>query len=158
MSNLLSSEIKNVLESNLKGEPLANALNFVDYLTEKGLTTKKEWATGFRFIKNDKSPCLIVLMKNGEGWFICDVPVANEPEWSSLSDNFKEFIISHIKKCTVHEGGKCGCGSEPGVSSEIFGKAYDNLCTAQIQFINPDATVLNKFKEVIDWWVVNIGK
>jgi len=150
-------EIKNVLESNLEGDALANALNFVDYLTEKGLTPKKEWATGFRFIKNDKSPCLIVLMANREGWFICDMPVVHEPEWDSLSEDLKQFLVSHIKKCTMHEGGSCGCGSEPGISRKIFSKTYDNLCTAEIQFINPDAVVLDKFKEIIDWWVVNIG-
>ena len=108
---------------------MINVLGLVDFLTEKGLNIKKEWDTGFRFIKNDKSPCLIVLMQNGEGWFICD----------------------------VHEGGACGCGSEPGINSTIFEKNYENTCTSQIQLINPDASVINKFKEIIEWWLVNIG-
>ena len=150
-------EIKDVLKNNLKGEALTNALGFVDYLTEKGLTPKKEWASGFRFIKNDKSPCLVVLMNNGEGWFICDVPVAREPEWDSLEIDLKEFLLSHIKTCTVHEGGNCGCGNEPGVSSKIFGDVYDNVCTSEIQLINPDSTVLDKFKEVVEWWTSNTG-
>ena len=150
-------EIKDVLKNNLNGEALTGALSFVDYLTEKGLTAKKEWSTGFRFIKNNKSPCLIVLMNNGEGWFICDVPVAHEPEWDSLDDSSKEFLLSLIKTCTVHEGGTCGCGSDPGVSSKIFGKVYENVCTSEIQLINPDSAVLDKFKKVVEWWAINIG-
>jgi hypothetical protein len=150
-------EVQDVLRNNLEGEALTNVLGFVDYLTEKGLAPKKEWSMGFRFIKNDKSPCLVVIMKNGEGWFICDVPVVHEPEWDSLDDDSKSFLLEHIKKCTVHEGGSCGCGSEPGINSRIFGKDYSNTCTSQIQLVNPDADVLNKFKEVVEWWAVSIG-
>jgi hypothetical protein len=150
-------ELKDTLRNNLKGEALTNALGFADYLAEKGLTPKKEWAMGFRFIKNDKSPCLIVLLQNGEGWFICDIPAAYEPEWDSLNDDLKAFLVSHIKTCTVHEGGKCGCGSEPGIKSKIFGIEYDNTCTSQIQLINPDAVVLDRFKEVVEWWVEEVG-
>ncbi|MCL2405659.1 MAG: hypothetical protein FWC92_08955 [Defluviitaleaceae bacterium] len=150
-------EIKETLMNNLKDESLENALVFVDYLIDKGLTCKKEWAAGFRFIKNDKSPCLIVLTHNKDGWFICDMPVVHEPEWANLSDELKAFLLEHIKICNVHLGNKCGCGSEPGISSNIFGKVYENVCTAEIQLINPDPTVLDKFKQVIDWWVVNVG-
>ena len=150
-------EIKDALRNNLEGEALTNALGFVDYLTEKGLTPKKEWDKGFRLIKKDKSPCLIVLLNDGKGWFICDVPVAYESGWDSLNDDLKVFLVSHIKICTVHEGGNCGCGNEPGINSKIFDKSYDNTCTSQIQFVNPDAVVLDKLKEVIEWWVVNIG-
>jgi len=150
-------EIKDAFRNNLKNESLTNALEFVDYLINKGLAPIKEWDMGFRFTKNNKSPCLIVLLKNGEGWFICDVPVAYEPEWDSLDDDLKRFLVSHIKLCTVHEGGICGCGSEPGINSKIFDKSYENTCTSQIQLVNPDIVVLDKFKEVIEWWITNIG-
>jgi len=151
-------EIKDALKNNLKGEALTNALGFADYLTEKGLTPKMEWDNGVRFIKNDKSPCLVVFnMQNNGEWFICDVPVASEPEWDSLSDDLKEFILANVKVCDVHRGNSCGCGSEPGVSKNIFGKDYNNVCTSEIQFHNPDSAVLDKFKEIIDWWVMNVG-
>jgi len=150
-------EIKDVLKNNLSGEALANALDVVDYMVEKGLTPNKEWDTGFRFVKNDKSPCLLVLVPNRKEWFICDLPVVREPKWDSISDDLKGFILSHIKTCNVYEGNKCGCGSEPGISNKIFGKVYDNVCTSEIQLINPDSAVLDKFKEVIEWWAANIG-
>jgi len=151
-------EIKDTLRNNLKGEALTNALGFVEYLTEKGLTPNMEWNNGVRFIKNDKSPCLVVFnMQNNGEWFICDVPVASEPEWDSLSDDLKKFILANVKVCDVHQGNPCGCGSEPGVSKNIFGKDYNNVCTSEIQFHNPDSDVLGKFKEIIDWWVMNVG-
>jgi len=146
-------EIKDALKNNLKGEALTNALSFTDYLIEKGLTPNKEWSKGFRFVKNGKSPCLLVL--SDTGWFICDIPVVFEPEWNLLSDNLKEFIIAHIKTCSVHQGEACGCGSEPGVTKSIFGKLYNNVCTSEIQLVNPSSDVLDVFKEVIEWWVVN---
>ena len=153
-------EIKEVLKNRLEGETLANALGFVDYLLEKGLTPVKEWDSGFRFVKNDKSPCLVVLLENEQGagdWFICDLPVAAEPEWNLLCDDLKKFITANMKICSVHEGKPCGCGSEPGVSKKIFGKAYDNVCTSEIQFVFPKPEILDKLKEVIEWWLVNIA-
>jgi len=150
-------EIKDVLKNNLGGEMLANALDIVDYMVERGLTPIKEWDTGFRFVKNDKSPCLMFLINRDEGWVLCDLPVVREAEWNSISDDLKGFILSHIKICSVHEGNKCGCGSEPGISNKVFGNVYDNLCTSEIQIVSPDSAVLDKFKEIVEWWTVNIG-
>ena len=149
-------EIKDVLKSNLEGETLTDALSFTDYLIEKGLTPMKEWSMGFRFVKNEKSPCLLVLTGNKD-WFLCDFPVVNEAEWGLIGDDLKEFILANVKTCSVYQGNACGCGSEPGVSKHIFGKNYDNVCTSEIQFNNPCSNVLDKLREVIDWWVINIG-
>jgi len=153
-------EIKDALRNNLEGERLANALDFVDYLIEKGLTPKMEWDNGVRFVKNEKSPCMVVFFKNAQNngeWFICDVPVVSEPEWHLLSDDLKAFIVANIKICNVHQGNPCGCGSEPGVSKHIFGKDYTNLCTSEIQFINPEVNVLDQLKEIIEWWLINVA-
>jgi len=152
-------EFKDAIRNNLKGEALANALDLVEYLTEKGLIPSMEWDTGCRFIKNEKSPCLVFMIgeENGGGWVICDLPVVSEPEWNLLSDDLKEFIIANIKICSVHQGGSCGCGNEPGTSKNVFGKAYDNVCTSEIQIVNPDIATLDRFKKIIEWWIVNIG-
>jgi len=151
-------EIKDALTNNLKGDALVNALDFVDYLTERGLTPKLEWDKGIRFIKNEKSPCLVVFNMHDSGeWFICDVPVVSEPEWNSLSNDMKELIIANIKICSVHQGKSCGCGSEPGTNKNIFGKDYKNVCTSEIQFHNPAPDVLDKLKEIVKWWIVNVG-
>jgi len=152
-------EIKDAVRNNLEGEALANALDLVDYLIERGLTPKMEWASGCRFISNNKSPCLVFMIgkENGGGWVICDLPVVSEPEWNLLGDDLKEFIMTNIKICSVHQGKSCGCGSEPGTSKNIFGKAYDNVCTSEIQIVNPNSDTLDKFKEVVEWWLINIG-
>jgi len=147
-------EIKDALKNNLKGEALANALGFADYLIEKGLTPQMEWSNGCRFVKNNKSPCLFVFnMQNNGEWFICDMPIASEPEWNSLSNDLKDFILANVKICDVHKGNACGCGNEPGVSKNIFGKDYNNVCTSEIQFHNPAPDVLDKLKEIIEWWI-----
>ena len=150
-------EIKDALRNHLKDEALANALGLVDYMTGKGLTPVMEWDSGFRFVKNDKSPCLVFIITESNEWVICDLPVASEPEWNSLSNELKDFVIANIKICSVHEGNSCGCGSEPGVSKTIFGNDYSNVCTSEIQFVSPCAGDLDKFKEIIEWWVINIA-
>ena len=153
-------EIRNAVRNNLEGESLANALDLVYYLTKRGFTPKMEWANGCRFIKNDKSPCLVFMIgkENGGGWVICDLPVVAESEWNLIADDLKEFIIANIKICSVHQGNSCGCGSEPGITKNVFGKDYDNVCTSEIQIVNPDSDTLNAFKKVIEWWLINIGE
>jgi len=150
-------KIKDALRNNLKGEALTNALHFVEFLTERGLTPNMEWDNGVRFIKNEKSPCLVVfnMQDNGE-WFICDMPVVSEPEWDSLSNDLKNFIIANIKICSVHQGESCGCGSEPGTNKSIFGKDYSNVCTSEIQFHNPTPDDLEKLKEIVEWWIMSV--
>ncbi|MCL2571934.1 MAG: hypothetical protein FWE11_05985 [Defluviitaleaceae bacterium] len=151
-------EIKDALKSNLKGEALTNALDFVDYLIARGLSPNMEWENGCRFVINEKSPCLVVFNMQDDGeWFICDVPVVSEPEWNSLSNDLKELIIANIKICSVHKGEPCGCGSEPGASKNIFGKDYSNVCISEIQFHNPTPDILSKLKEIVEWWTVNVG-
>jgi len=152
-------EVKDALRNNLEGERLANALDLVDYLIEKGLTPKKEFDNGVRFIKNEKSPCMVVFFKNAQNvgeWFICDLPVAFESEWNLLSNDLKKFIVENVKLCNVYQGNPCGCGSEPGVNKTIFGKDYNNVCTSEIQFINPESNVLDKLKQIIEWWLINV--
>ena len=145
-------EISDVFKNNLKGEMLSNALDLVEFLIGKGLSPVQEWDHGVRFVKNEKSPCLIFVIAESSEWVICDLPVATEPEWNSLRDDLQEFITSNIKICSVHEGNSCGCGSEPGMDKTIFGKSYSNVCTSEIQIVNPCAYDLGKFKEIVEWW------
>ena len=91
-------DIKAALNNNLKGEALKNALNITEFMQSNGLTAEMEWDNGFRFMKNGKSPCLIVFNMGDDGqWFLCDLPVANEPEWKMLSSDLKEYIKTKIK-------------------------------------------------------------
>jgi hypothetical protein len=156
MKGINQMEIKDVFRQKLDGEKLNNALGFIDYLTAKGLIPNFEWENGVRFIKNDKSPCLVFVIPESNEWVICDLPVASESEWNSLNNELKNLINQNIKICTVHEGGSCGCGSEPGLTKEIFGKVYNNVCSSEIQFVNPGTDVLDKLKNIINWWTINV--
>ena len=152
------TEAKDVLSKNLKDKVLENALDIVDYLDMKGLIPVLEWDNGIRFVKNERSPCLLVFNWDNKGeWFICDLPVGSEPDWNTINDDLKNLIIENIKICNVHQGNPCGCGSEPGVIKTIFGKEYTNVCTSEIQLVNPEPNILEKYKKIIDWWVLNIS-
>ena len=151
-------EIKDAMRNILEGDVLTNALSFVDFVTEKGLNLKQEWDKGFRVVKNNKSLCMIILSENNQNvgeWLIWEIPVASEPGWDSINNDLKDFIIANIKICDSNQGK--GCGSDPGSTKNIFGKSYDNVCTSELQFINPGTDVLDKFKEVVEWWITNIA-
>ena len=145
--------IRDTFKNSLKGDKLDNALGLVDFLLNKGLNPIQEWEHGVRFVKNEKSPCLIFTIPESGEWVICDLPVASEPEWNSLCNVLQEFVIANIKICSVHEGNSCGCGSEPGLSKTIFANDYSNVCTSEIQIVNPGDDDLDKFKKIIEWWV-----
>ncbi|MCL2406339.1 MAG: hypothetical protein FWC95_00265 [Defluviitaleaceae bacterium] len=148
-------KIVEALKNNLDGEELKNALSFVDYMVSNGFTPKMEWDNGCRFVKDGKSPCLLVNIQGDGEWFLCDVPVITEPEWNLLENSLKQFIVENIKVCSVHKGDKCSCGNEPGTTKKIFGKYYDNVCSSEIQFINPTSDVLDRFREIVEWWLTN---
>jgi len=154
-------EVKNVLSKHLKNETLANALDIVDFMTDKGLEPTTEWSHGFRFVKNGISPCLLFIIdgtNNEDGeWVMCDLPVTNEADYDAMPDDLKDIVRANIKLCNVYEGNPCGCGSEPGLTKTIFGKAYENVCTSEIQFVNPTADMINDYKRVIEWWDENIA-
>ena len=152
-------KVEEALRNNLDNETLNDALSFVDYLEAKGLRPVFEQDNKVRFSKNDKYPCMIMFGKNDDNigeWYISDLPVVSELEWEFINRDYKDFMVKYIKICSVHEGGSCSCGNEPGQSIDIFGKTYKNVCKSIIQFANPDNDITSKLKSIINWWSINV--
>ena len=67
------------------------------------------------------------------------------------NDALKETAWAHVRSCEHFSsvGSQCGCGRQPGFSGLIFGKEYENLCFARLEFMNPDTETLEDIKRMM---------
>ena len=130
--------IEDSMKEVLGGELLENALNFVAHLKKSGMTLD-----GNRFYYKGEMMCVIIWKKdennpNGE-WFICDCPL-HEHDGFPIDESVVKYAQASVSKCR-----NCGCSHEArGATKLIFGKEYDNLCSSEIAFINPNAEEMEK--------------
>ena len=69
----------------------------------------------------------------------------------SASNALKEITWAHVRSCEhFHSNGeKCGCGQQPGYSGNLFGREFENLCFARLEFMDSDAETLEYIKELM---------
>jgi Zn-finger protein len=95
--------------------------------------------------------CVLVFFKNEATpsgmWFICDCPI-REHDGFPIDESVKSFAQANVKNCE-----NCGCDHEArGATKTIFGKEYNNLCSSEVIFANPDAEALVKVKVLMELW------
>ena len=118
-----------------------------------------------RFLKDNKFS--IELEDGGNGWKITymndcigHMNFTNVGIWidicdfgsgDSVDDILKETTWAHVRICEYFSsaGKQCGCGRQPGSDKTIFGKKYQNLCFALLEFMNPDAKTLENIKKLM---------
>ena len=141
--------IESNLKENLSGDVLTNALDFVKFMKNMGMTADD----GARFCYKDELMCIIITFKDKKhpsgAWFICDCPIYEHDEFS-IDESIKNFTQANIQKC---KGDICGCDhKERGATKMVFGKEYDNLCSSEVMFYNPDIEALKKIKILMEFW------
>ena len=124
-----------------------NALEFVAYLRAAGMTNHTTYSNAFTY--NGKWVC-ILLIGDGE-WTMYDHPLTQQYDDFPVEQHLKEFAWAHVHICT---GGHCK--DEPGFRKTIFGKEFDNVCSSEVEFINPDAEALKKIMQMIEIWKLSI--
>ena len=69
----------------------------------------------------------------------------------SAEDAVKELTWAHVRGCEHFNSGgkKCGCGNQPGFEKTIFGRKFDHLCFAAVEFMNPDAKTLGDIERLL---------
>jgi hypothetical protein len=148
----MSEEKKNLtiedeINEKLTGDAQKNALDFVAYMRANGMTSDAEHSNAFRYYA--KWVCILCVYPddNGMGWTIFDNPLSGQYDDFPVDDDLKEFAWAHVNIC-----GQCGCPSKPGIRKTIFGKEFDNVCTSEVAFRNPDAETSGKIKQMIEVW------
>ena len=148
--------IEENLKDALSGDLLANALDLVDYLKKIGMTNGTE-PGDTRFYYKGELTCIFITFNDENsssgGLMIFDCPLSGHDDFP-VDESVQEFVRAHVNKC-----GGCGgdCGHEQrGATKIIFGKEYDNLCSSEVMFINPDAGAVAKIKKLMDLWKYKI--
>jgi len=135
----------------LEGDNLRNALDFAAWLRANKFTPS--WASWncYKVNINGKCVCGIHL---GCGEVIPDMWLTNywhlglghrlfNHDNTSLSDREKEIVWSNLKICNG-----CGAGCWPGHPRTYFGKKFERVCGAGVEFWNPGAEEMEVAKKL----------
>ena len=149
--------IEDVIIRKLSGDMQENALDFVAFM--KANAMKSDASHSSAFVYGDKWVCIIVVddcMDGTMGWTIYDNPLCGRYEALTVEvdEDLQAFAQANVHLCGhfLSGGEHCGCGNQPGKQVSIFGKAFDNVCTSEVAFRNPDAEALEKIKRLIEIW------
>jgi len=144
-------KIEDDLAATLTGDRLKNAQQFIAFMKENGMTLHQEHSTAFEY--NGEWVCIIITMPIGgePGWVIFDNPLTSKFDDFPVDEHLKGFAWEHVNICTTC-GGSSGCGSQPGRDKIIFGKEFNNVCTSEVAFWNPDGDALSKIMQMISIW------
>ena len=139
--------IEEKLNETLSGDLLKNTLDFVAFLKDCGMTYDND----NRFFYMGAYTYILIFFKdanNPEGILcICDCPI-REHESFPIDESVKEYVWANVKKCK-----NCGCDDKMrGATKAIFGKEFDNLCSSEVTFINPDTESFEKIKTLMELW------
>ena len=144
----IQPQIEDKIKEALNGEALRNALDFVAFLKDIGMTPCPENPYA-RFRYKDYYTCIVLYPFPENGWIIGDCPV-DETDGFLLEESVKEFVWENIVSCC----GGCGCPEwKKEKDRTIFGKKYKSVCSCTVQFHNPDADALIKIKKLMELWI-----
>lgn len=135
-----NTTIEHVIRNTLNGDAQKNALDYVAFLAANGierLPFEDAWCYA------DGSVLYIDGGASIPGpWTIwADCPTADS---NGLADeDIKKFAWSYANTC-----GNCGCGAQPGLRKTLFGRDFDNICTATLMFTDPDTATLSSIKKL----------
>jgi len=136
--------LKQTINEVLSGEVLQNALDFVEYLEVNEMVVN-----GAEISYKGKVVCYMHL--DGAKEYPSPWTIWTEGDYSSehenipLSDQMKKIAWAHINNCE-----DCGAGCTPGQRKVIFGKAFDNVCNADMAFYIPDVETLECVKKLLE--------
>jgi len=152
-------KIEDVMNENLDGDILKNALDFVAYLRENKLnprwTAKNAWWVDYKgkhlfsIRVGPKEPVTWGYGLESRSWQIAHWDIGNwflnNPEkYKELTDcdTFKKFIWSSLHPCK-----RCMCCA-PGHNGTYFGKKFESVCGPRV--FNPDAEALEHTKKLLE--------
>ena len=135
--------IEDTMREALSGDALKHALDFAEFLNANGMVVN-----GAEVSYNGKVVCYMHLEKGQDypsPWTIwTDGGYSCEHEDVPMDEHLKEIAWANINKC-----GNCGSKCAPGTRKTIFGKAFDDVCSADMAFYVPDAKTQECVKKLL---------
>ena len=145
-----SKGIEDIMREYLRGDMLANALDFAAYLKANDMSFK-DGAVHYK----DNAVCYMHFGTAELGtdedypspWTIwTDGDYSEERADVPIDERMKEFLWTNcVNKC-----GGCGGDCSPGKRAVIFGKEFDNVCHAVIDLYKLDGETYNYLKPLIE--------
>ncbi|MCL2364097.1 MAG: hypothetical protein FWC71_05485 [Defluviitaleaceae bacterium] len=151
--------IEKAINDHLKGEAQENAQDFIAYLQANGVAFH-ESDNGFwhpTYKGKNLFTLNVEVSDNGDASFdalINDLPSTWEDESVSINERTKEIIWKNVRPCEITDCGDCS----PGITKNIFGKVFNNLCGSFLGIYNPDAETYNCLKQLFDGLKDDIDK
>ena len=137
-------ELEETINTILTGDTLKSALDFVDFMKANDLTIN-----GAEISYDSKPVCYMHLDGNKDypsPWTIwTEGDYSREHEDIPMDERMKEIAWANINTCD-----DCGAGCSPGNRKMIFGKEFDNVCSADMAFYMPDAETLECLKRLLE--------
>jgi len=139
----MTNEIIKTIKSSLSGDTQKNALDFTTFLESNNFTIN-----GAEVSYNGNVICYMHL-DDGDNypspWTIwTEGDYSKENKNVPIDDNIKDIAWEHINYC-----GACGGVCNPGTQKIIFGKTFDNVCSADMAFYKPDSEALECLKKLL---------
>ena len=140
----VEDEVKN---SDLSESLKKHTLDFVSFLKDNEFSIEREGdedGKGWKIVY--KNECIGHMNFANIGIWIdtCDFG-------DSADGILKETTWANVRVCDYFSSGgkRCGCHDQPGLTKVIFGKVFNNLCFALLEFMNPDAETLENIKKLM---------
>ena len=158
-NNVTLSATEDIIKEKLTSDTQKNALDFVAFMKANEMPPKLVAENCWTFAYSEEAihACVLAIYpdESGIGWTIFDNPLTSQYDDFPANDKLKEFAWAHVNLCTSC-GGSSGCGKQPGRCKTIFGKKYDNVCTSEVAFRNPDTETLKTIMQMIGIWKLHI--
>ena len=143
MSGNVRFNIEDTVKKNLSGDRLKNALNIFDFLKANGVYPPTVESDCWNY--QGKDLFVIHAYENDDNnWFIYGN--VENIDGFPICDEMREFVWANVRICNKI----CGCIEAPrGGGKTILGKKFENTCSCDIWFVNPDAEILELFMKFV---------
>jgi len=142
----MRSDFEGFVKDVLNGDTLKTALDFAVFLRANDMI-----AGGEHGEISYKNKCLCYMHLDGDEqapgpWTIwTEGDYSNEHEDVPMDERMKEIAWEHVNHCA-----NCGGSCSPGTSKVIFGKEFENVCSADMAFHIPDTEALECVKKLLE--------
>jgi len=142
--------IEKAINDHLKGEAQKNAHDFIAYLKANDVVFHESDNFFWHPTYKGKDLFTLNVEVNDDGAsfdaLINLLPSQWENEKFPIEERTKEIIWKNVRPCEI-----AGCGDcSPGISKNIFGKVFNNLCGCFLGIYDPDAETYNCLKKMFD--------
>jgi len=143
---------KQMINEALSDDILKNALDFTEFLEKNEMKVN-----GSEISYKGKAACYMHL--DGAKDYPSPWTIWTEGDYSSeyeavpINEQMKNIAWANVNKC-----GDCGTKCKPGNHKVIFGKEFDNVCSADMAFYKPDAQTLECVKKLLEMRKYEIEK